>query len=712
MRLLRYLSASIIPSALAIPDARIQQPATPDISAPRLEKRAITEPAEATFNGKTVPPIIELTAKTFDETTAHGYWLVEWFSPYCVHCQDFAPTWQTLYEFYYTQEPVPQAPGANSAEQDLNSFTRYYDFHFARVDCVANGDLCNEMHIPSFPSIVLFKNAEQVEVKTGAKDLKAVSEWVESILESIRPGSRPQGGPKLPKVGADQAEAVVVNTPTNTAGSKSEPTKLSGPGSGNKLPASSYGDPNPHGKSVPLTAENFQRLVTMTRDPWFVKFYAPWCSHCQALAPNWQGMARQMEGQLNIGEVNCDGEKRLCKDVKVRGFPTLHFFRGGERIEYDGLRGLGDLVSFANKAIAVADGVRDITAAEFEEMEKKEEVIFVYFYDHATTNEDFAALDRLIMSLIGHAKLVKTNDKALSDRFKVRTWPRLIVSRDGVPSYYDVLSPRDMRDFRKVLNWMQSVWLPIVPELTASNARDIMDGKLVVLGILSRDRPEEFLVAKREIKNAALEWIDKQTKAFQLERTELRDAKQLRIEEAEDKNDQRGLRAAKSIRINMDDIARKEVGFAWVDGVFWERWIRTTFGISVRDGEKVVVNDEDNKRYWDNTATGNAIVPSRTSILETLPRIVANPPKISPKSTTTALGHVWWVLKGQVWEHPLLSSGVGIGLLIGLAMYTKKMAWRSSDRVKGYNYFKVGEKGGPMDGLLGANFGGGPGKTD
>jgi protein disulfide-isomerase len=708
MRLLRYLAAALLPSALATPDARIQPPA----SAPQLHKRAISEPAEATFNGKTVPPITELSGKTFDETTDHGYWLVEWFSPYCVHCQDFAPTWQTLYEFYYTQEPVPQAPGANSAEQDLNSFTRYYDFHFARVDCVANGDLCNEMSIPSFPSIVLYKNGEQVEVKTGAKDLKAVSEWVESILESIRPGSRPQGGPKLPKVGADHAEAVVVNTPTNTAGSKSEPTKLSAPGSGNKLPASSFGNPNPHGKSVPLTAENFQRLVTMTRDPWFVKFYAPWCSHCQALAPNWQGMARQMEGQLNIGEVNCDVEKRLCKDVKVRGYPTLHFFRGGERIEYDGLRGLGDLVSFANKAIAVADGVGDVTAAEFEELEKKEEVIFLYFYDHATTSEDFAALDRLIMSLIGHAKLVKTNDQALRDRFKVRTWPRLLVSRDGVPSYYDVLSPRDMRDFRRVLNWMQSVWLPIVPELTASNARDIMDGKLVVLGILSRDRPEEFLVAKREIKNAALEWIDKQTKAFQLERQELRDAKQLRIEEAEDKNDQRGLRAAKSIRINMDDIARKEVGFAWVDGVFWERWIRTQFGISVREGEKVVVNDEDNKRYWDNTATGNAIVPSRTSILETLPRIVANPPKISPKSTTTALGHVWWVLKGQVWEHPLLSSGVGIGLLVGLAMYTKKMAWRSSDRVKGYNYFKVGEKGGPMDGLLGGNFGGGPGKTD
>jgi protein disulfide-isomerase len=140
---------------------------------------------------------------------------------------------------------------------------------------------------------------------------------------------------------------------------------------------------------------------------------------------------------------------------------------------------------------------------------------------------------------------------------------------------------------------MKSVWLPIVPELLPSNARDIMDGKLVVLGILTRNRPDEYQLAKNEIKSAALEWMDKQTQLFQLERQDLRDAKQLRIEEAEARNDQRALRAAKSIRIDMENSERKEVTFAWVDGVFWERWIRTTFGIQVSDGEKVVINDED-----------------------------------------------------------------------------------------------------------------------
>jgi protein disulfide-isomerase len=119
-----------------------------------------------------------------------------------------------------------------------------------------------------------------------------------------------------------------------------------------------------------------------------------------------------------------------------------------------------------------------------------------------------------------------------------------------------------------------------------------MDGKLVVLGVLSRARSDEFILSKREMKSAALEWIDKQDALFHLERQELRDAKHLRIEEAADKGDERALENAKNTRINMDDIQRPQVGFAWVDGAFWERWVRTTYGIDVAEGERVIINDE------------------------------------------------------------------------------------------------------------------------
>lgn len=540
-------------------------------------------------------------------------------SPYCPHCQDFAPIYRTLYEFYYTDP----APGTGK------SFEEYYDWRFAMINCVAFYDLCAGNGVQSYPTSMLFVNGVKSDSYRGVKSLKFLTDAIEPVLERERPGSRPTTlllpeplGTARPKPADDSKLASVpkpdaqpqielrepakggaaaaapvapaapaieelgslkADKPKAAAPAKVEPEK----------PAKPTKTPNPNGASVPLTAESFQTMVTMTHEPWFIKFYAPWCHHCQAMAPNWQQLAKEMKGKLNIGEVNCEAEKRLCKDARLRGYPTILFFRGGERVEYEGLRGIGDFVHYAEKAIDLSNGVRDVDAESLAAMEEKEDVIFIYFYDHATTSEDFAALERLPLSLIGRAKLVKTKDPKLYERYKITTWPRLIISREGRPTYYNPLTPNEMRNTRQVLEWMKSVWLPLIPELTASNAREIMDGKIVVLGILNREDQESFSSAIREMKSAATEWMDKQIQLFQLERQELRDAKQLRIEEAEDRGDQRALRAAKSQQVNMNRADRKEVAFAWVDGAFWQRWIRTTYGIDVKDGERVIINDED-----------------------------------------------------------------------------------------------------------------------
>jgi protein disulfide-isomerase len=546
------------------------------------------------FNEEKVPKIRELGGDEFDEAIAKGYTAVKFYSPNCPHCRTVAPHWQTLYEYYWTSNPVKSS---SQSPESLNDFHHYYDFDFASVSCIAYGDTCEKYAIGAYPTFVIFKDGKEIERRSGAKDMKEISESIEKVLETIRPGSRVPGGPKLPEVGASRTSDHDPSA-VSAAPQASETSKYTDGASRRvknlpKQPKKSGRTPNPNGISVELVRDNFEELIQYTKDAWFVKFYAPWCPHCQSLAPIWDQLGKEMKGKLNIGEVNCEKDNQLCKDMHVSSYPTMLLFRGGQRVAYDGLRGLGDLKHYAENAMEVEEGIIDVDLESFKKLEEKHEVIFVYFYDVATTSEDFIALERLLLSLIGHAKFVKTDDPAMSERFKVTTWPRLLVSRDGRPTYYTPIAPQEMRDYRRVLRWMKSVWLPIVPELLPSNARDIMDGKLVVLGILTRNRPDEFQLAKNEIKSAALEWMDKQTQLFQLERQDLRDAKQLRIEEAEARNDQRALRAAKSIRIDMENSERKEVTFAWVDGVFWERWIRTTFGIQVSDGEKVVINDED-----------------------------------------------------------------------------------------------------------------------
>ncbi|CRK33886.1 hypothetical protein BN1708_016291, partial [Verticillium longisporum] len=183
---------------------------------------------------------------------------------------------------------------------------------------------------------------------------------------------------------------------------------------------------NPDGVSVALTAEKYETLVTGSKKPWFIKFYAPWCHHCQALAPTWAQLGKEMKDKLNIGEVNCDVEAKLCKEVGVRAFPTLLFIKGTERAEYEGLRGLGDLKSYGEGAAAAAVGVVDVDAAALEALEQKEEVVFVYFYDHATTSEDFASLEKMPVNLVGRARIVKTQDPKLAERYKITTFPRLL----------------------------------------------------------------------------------------------------------------------------------------------------------------------------------------------------------------------------------------------------------------------------------------------
>ncbi|KAK3353603.1 thioredoxin-like protein [Lasiosphaeria hispida] len=676
-----------------------------------------TQTEEVTyFNAKKVPPVMELSPDNWEkEMKETKYIMVKHYSPYCHHCQAFAPTYETLYEFYYTSAP------SGSGNENAN-FTKFYDFKFATINCVAFQDFCSSHGVSAYPFTAIFKHGEQIQSFRGVKKMDVLSAAIEDILEKEKPGTRPvklrlpepddiYSADYLDSIGYDPAKAqqkkadrteektegtvkatAATNAATATA-AKADPSADAKAKSKSSVvphhdipkpskPSKSKVSPNIDGKSLPLSAETFQTQVTMTQDPWFIKFYAPWCHHCQAMAPNWEQLAKEMKGKLNIGEVNCEAESRLCKDVRLRGYPTILFFKGGERTEYDGLRGLGDFVHYAEKAIDIASGVQEVDAASFKALEEKEEVIFLYLFDHATTREDFMAIERLPLSLIGRAKLVKTQDPALFNRFKITTWPRLIVSREGRPTYYNPLTPREMRDARMLLDWMKSVWLPIVPELTASNAREIMDGKIVVLGILNRDDQDSFLGAKREMKSAANEYMDKQIHAFQLERQELRDAKQLRIEEAEDKGDQRALRVAKNIRINMDRADRKEVSFAWVDGVFWQRWVRTTYGIDVKDGERVIINDEDNRRYWDQTSTGNYIMPSRTSILETIGKVTASPPKIKPKLTVSSFEKIFLDIKSTLTEHPYLSLGCFLGIAFGCVSWFRGRLRRTRGHFK------------------------------
>lgn len=187
--------------------------------------------------------------------------------------------------------------------------------------------------------------------------------------------------------------------------------------------------------------------------------------------------------------------------------------------------------------------------------------------------------------------MLRTNSEVLINRFRITSFPKLIVLRDGKASYYTALSPRDMRDHHRLLSWMKSVWLPLVPELSAANSHEVMQGRTVVLAILDRTH-KEFEQMKARMKTAALEWMEVRASEDRAEKQELREQKESKIEQAEEKGDKKAIERAKGIQVVVKP--KKEVGFAWVDGVFWGRWCRGTYGVDVREtGPRIIINEQD-----------------------------------------------------------------------------------------------------------------------
>ena len=78
-----------------------------------------------------------------------------------------------------------------------------------------------------------------------------------------------------------------------------------------------------------LDADTFDD-VTESDALWLVEFYAPWCGHCQQLAPEWKAAAKalatEMPDEVKLGAVDCTRSNGVCQKYKVDGYPTLKVF--------------------------------------------------------------------------------------------------------------------------------------------------------------------------------------------------------------------------------------------------------------------------------------------------------------------------------------------------------------------------------------------------
>ncbi|KAK2578309.1 hypothetical protein KPH14_002584 [Odynerus spinipes] len=173
----------------------------------------------------------------------------------------------------------------------------------AKVDCTVESTLCSEHDVTGYPTLKFFKVGESKGIKfRGTRDLPSLTSFINEQLGSI-------------------------------------------PTVEDEVPS----PPEPVNGLSELTEESFNAHVEKGHH--FVKFYAPWCGHCQKLAPTWEELANSLrnDDSVSISKVDCTLYRSVCEQFEIKGYPTLLWIEDGKKVDkYTGQRTHEDLKAYVS----------------------------------------------------------------------------------------------------------------------------------------------------------------------------------------------------------------------------------------------------------------------------------------------------------------------------------------------------------------------------
>ncbi|KAK4052567.1 hypothetical protein OIO90_004336 [Microbotryomycetes sp. JL221] len=584
--------------------------------------------------------------------------------PYCPHCRSFAPTWK---EFVDKRQD-------DAAE---------HDFHFAQVDCAANGDLCRQNGVKYYPTLFLYVDGERKDEYTGKRTVDSLSLYVDDHLPKtiinmdkdgqvkiqdeddkvkgdaeVDPEPTKQGdqdddyedalhaaerGAADPGSDEEHRLAAIVNETSSDDDDESDDAKSvkqdskvderpvlerekqpAGPGFVQQIRKEATGKneakrtelPKPDGQVHLLKPSELALLKEQDGQAAFVKFYAPWCGHCKALAPKWADMATSLAGNVHVYEVDCDDadNKRMCRDEGIKAFPTLIFYHKGSSVEYHGKRDVATMKNFALKAVSATSIKPIANEYELKRAAAEEDVIILFLHSSDTSKEDKDLATSAAKTLLGGAPFYTSTSLDLYHLFNLPPLkPYLLSFKDGSVTPVDLLS-LDQNDLQaqivassktmkgdkasnsKEVNnpvqarfdltkqWLRSAKLPTLTELSGSTFNDLMpkegDPPLVALAILSRkglSKPHEFDQAREKMLSLAQQWKSRRT-------------------------------AQRKETIVGDQLGR-EVVWSWVDGDRWAGWIRKMYDVKMGgiQGPEIVIADPKAMTYWKTSTSGSPL---------------------------------------------------------------------------------------------------------
>eukprot|EP01026_Neomeris_dumetosa_P075189 TRINITY_DN789_c0_g1_i1.p2 TRINITY_DN789_c0_g1~~TRINITY_DN789_c0_g1_i1.p2 ORF type:complete len:527 (+),score=124.27 TRINITY_DN789_c0_g1_i1:135-1715(+) len=133
---------------------------------------------------------------------------------------------------------------------------------------------------------------------------------------------------------------------------------------------------------VVLTDKNFDDVINKSKFA-LVEFYAPWCGHCKALAPEYAKAATALKAydpEIVIAKVDATAETKLGEKFEVRGYPTLKWFVDGEATEYGGGRDEESIVKWVKKKTGPA-AVTVESKSDLKSIEEENSVVVVGYFE-------------------------------------------------------------------------------------------------------------------------------------------------------------------------------------------------------------------------------------------------------------------------------------------------------------------------------------------